>query len=659
MGGRRDDDEEYLPDYESPPPPEEPLDPLDPLQLGPFTPSADSRNGRSTNSSAGSAALAAGPAEGPVPDEDGVLSLNPLDEPMTDSSFPDDEPRPGRMDRWGRRERRGFRFQRWLEHADTPGDPCPVRPIEIVADDVARFCDHQPLHLTLPPNVARDAHKLGLIENVDIEAKFVEVTQSVQAPGEPQQSNNWQLIYQEWDLLPTEEEPDRETHLLPHEWKHGSSEYRALLGTYIGRVVVYMILGACPGRFKITRVVTWYTEDEEEDTAILQMRFDLEWIPVSTPPLGDRSLDPMGKPDAGPPPATPILPPVFGTPKAGSVTQRIKLPRVAPGPVTEHGTEHGFLGPPILPNSPEDPRLRQKVDEMDPDDPDPEASLEYRLPPISESPPGSHREPVFKTRKRAHEPALAEPAPERPAKKTKEVKIPPGAPKNVSSPKGGKPSKRALAEPAFEPPAKKAKHAEPAEGSQDIPKAKPAQARGKRGRFAKQPAPDPPAKKPNKAKVSPGEPKKTSGKRNVSDEWERPKTRAREAAEKRTVEAPTAEKPAADPADRTSKICKRCRQEWPLDQFQSAQRGGPETKTCQQCRATSAKKMVATSRRERPAEAADLAQPSSKQCHSCSKEWPMDQFQPLQTGGPITKSCKQCRDTKGAGVQPRRSLGTS
>ncbi|KAJ5903043.1 hypothetical protein N7504_005426 [Penicillium tannophilum] len=689
MGGRRDDEED-LPDYESPPPPEEPLDPLDPLELGPFTPSAESRNGRSTNSSAGSAAPAAGSTEGPVPDENGVLSLNPLDEPMTDSSFPDDEPRPGRMDRWGRRERRGFRFQRWLEHADTPGDPCPVQPIEIVADDVARLCDHEPLDLTLPPNVARDAQRLGLIRNVDIKAKFVEVTQPVQASGEPQQSNNWQLrglhtseimavvygylclgmgslrsiyyskvanpsdlrfvarIYQELNLLPTEEEPDRETHLQPQEWKHGSSEYRALLGTYMGRVVVYMILGACPGRFKISRIVTWYTEDEEEDTTILQMRFDLEWIPVSTPPLEGTSLDPMGKPEyakrkermssrgrprkakplapragprAGPPPATTILPPVFGTPKAGSVTQRIKLPKVAPGPVPQYGQEQWFLGPPILPNSPEDPRPRQKVDDMDLDDPLPEARAQHPLPTHSESPLEGYREPVLKPRKRAREPALAEPA--------------------------------------LEPFAKKAKPTKPAEESQDIPNHKPAQARGKRGRFAKKPAPDPPARKPKKAKVSPDEPKKTSGKRGLPNGWERPATRAREAAEKSPVEKPTAEEPTADPADRTSKTCKRCQQEWPLDQFQSVQRGGPETKICQQCRTANAKKMVATGRRERPAKAADPAQPSSKKCQSCFKEWPIDKFQPLQTGGPITKSCKQCRDDKRAGVQSRSPLETS
>ncbi|KAJ5552186.1 hypothetical protein N7494_001564 [Penicillium frequentans] len=699
MGGRRDDDEEDLPDYESPPPLEEPLDPLDPLELGSFTPSAESRNGRSTNSSAGSTAPAGGSTEGPVPDEGGVLSLNPLDEPMTDSSYPDDEPRPGRMDRWGRRERRGFRFQRWLEHADTPGDPCPVQPIEIVADDVARLCDHEPLDLTLPPNVARDAQRLGLIRSVDIKAKFVEVTQPVQAPGEPQQSNNWQLrglhtseimavvygylclgmgslksiyyskvanpsdlrfvarIYQELNLLPTEEEPDRETHLQPQEWKHGSSEYRALLGTYMGRVVVYMILGACPGRFKISRVVTWYTEDEEEDTTILQMRFDLEWIPVSTPSLESRSLDPMGKPEyakrkermssrgrlrkakplatkigprAGPPPATPILPPVFGTPKAGSVTRRIKLPRVAPGPVPKYGPQQWFLGPPILPNSPEE----------------------------------GYREPVHKPQKRAREPALVEPAPEPTAKKAKKAKNTPEEPKNAPDPKGGKTTKRAPAEPALERPAKKAKPTKSTEESQGVPKHKSAQARGKRERFSKKPAPDPPAKMPKKAKVSPDEPKKTTGKRDVPNDRERPAIRAREAAEKSpveepTAEEPTAEEPTADPADCTSKTCKRCRKEWPLDQFQSAQRGGPETKTCQQCRTANVKKMVATGRRERPAKAADPAQPSSKKCHSCFKEWPIDQFQPLQTGGPITKSCKQCRDAKRAGVQSRSPLETS
>ncbi|KAJ5805460.1 uncharacterized protein N7503_003062 [Penicillium pulvis] len=703
MGGRRDDDEECLPDHESPPPPEEPLDPFDPLELGPFTPSAESRNGRSTNSSAGSAAPATGSTEGPIPDEDGVLSLNPLDEPMTDSSFPDDEPRPGRMDRWGRRERRGFRFQRWLEHADTPGDPCPVQPIEIVADDVVRLCNHEPLDLTLPPNVARDAQRSGLISNVDIKAKFVEVTQPVQAPGQPQQSNNWQLyvtqgilciyfmfryrgrrglhtseimavvykylclgmgslksiyyskvanpsdlrfvarIYQELNLLPTEDEPDRETYLQPQEWRHGSSEYRALLGTYMGRVVVYMILGACPGRFKISRVVTWYTEDEEEDTTILQMRFDLEWISASTPPLEGRSLDLIGKPEyakrkermssrgrprianslgpragprAGLPPARPTLPPVLGTPKAGSVTQRIKLPKAAPGPVTEYGPQQWFLGPPILPNSPEGPRYRQKADDMYIDDPLPKAGAEHPLPLLSESPPEGYREPVHKPRKRAREPALTEPAPGPPAKKTKPT--------------------------------------ESTEKSRDLPKHKSAQARGERGRFAKKPAPDPPAKQSKKAKVSPDEPKKTTGKREVPNGWERPATRAREAAEKPPVEEPT-----ADPADRTSKTCKRCRQEWPLDQFQSAQCGGPETKTCQQCRTANAKKMVATGRRERPAKAADPAQPSSKKCQSCFKEWPIDQFQPLQTGGPITKSCKQCRDAKRVGVQSRSPLETS
>ncbi|KAJ6092775.1 lipase [Penicillium sp. IBT 16267x] len=93
MGGWPDNDEEFLPDYETPSPLQTPEALSPPAEhFDPFD----------------SAAIAEGLAEGSVADENGTLSLNPVDEQMTDSSFPEDEPSPGRMDRWG--------------------DPCPILP---------------------------------------------------------------------------------------------------------------------------------------------------------------------------------------------------------------------------------------------------------------------------------------------------------------------------------------------------------------------------------------------------------------------------------------------------------------------------------------------------------------------------------------------------
>ncbi|KAJ5595024.1 uncharacterized protein N7459_001232 [Penicillium hispanicum] len=57
-------------------------------------------------------------------------------------------------------------------------------------------------------------------------------------------------------------------------WEYGTPEYQALLGTRIGKVVAYFVLGTYSrGTRRIGSIVTWHTSS---DARHLQMRFDIE-----------------------------------------------------------------------------------------------------------------------------------------------------------------------------------------------------------------------------------------------------------------------------------------------------------------------------------------------------------------------------------------------
>lgn len=61
----------------------------------------------------------------------------------------------------------------------------------------------------------------------------------------------------------------------PHSWEYGTPEYDALLGTRIGKVVAYIVLGAFQrGSRRISRITVW-------SNGILQpnLRFDIEPVP--------------------------------------------------------------------------------------------------------------------------------------------------------------------------------------------------------------------------------------------------------------------------------------------------------------------------------------------------------------------------------------------
>ncbi|KAJ5723165.1 hypothetical protein N7488_001200 [Penicillium malachiteum] len=63
------------------------------------------------------------------------------------------------------------------------------------------------------------------------------------------------------------------------DWNYGSEGYFQLLGTRIGRVAAYTVLGAFPrGTHRISRIVT----DVEPGALSVDMRFDIEAIPGST-----------------------------------------------------------------------------------------------------------------------------------------------------------------------------------------------------------------------------------------------------------------------------------------------------------------------------------------------------------------------------------------
>ncbi|KAJ6092556.1 hypothetical protein N7486_007845 [Penicillium sp. IBT 16267x] len=230
------------------------------------------------------------------------------------------------------------------------------------------------------------------------------------------------------------------------------------------------------------------------------MRFDIEPIPVSTPPLEGSTLDPMGVPEdvkskermtsrgwtqkakppgLGPspmpdcPPAIAIPIPVFGTPKAGSVTQRIKHPKVIHGLVPQASLTRGLLSSGA---GPKDKRPKMI----------PVARKRATCAPT----PAPTPDPTPATRK----PTTREPAP---APGPDSLR---GEAKDVPKPKRG-PGR----------PPKRARKSAPAE-----------------------PAPNLPAKKA-KRMASPDEPTKTPRSRIVPNKWERPKTRSRAAAEKPAI----------------------------------------------------------------------------------------------------------------------------
>lgn len=61
----------------------------------------------------------------------------------------------------------------------------------------------------------------------------------------------------------------------PQTWIHGSDEYDALLGSRIGKVVAYLVLGGYKrGTRQITRIVTWPAERR----GALMIRFDIETV---------------------------------------------------------------------------------------------------------------------------------------------------------------------------------------------------------------------------------------------------------------------------------------------------------------------------------------------------------------------------------------------
>ncbi|KAJ5750970.1 hypothetical protein N7533_007998 [Penicillium manginii] len=60
-------------------------------------------------------------------------------------------------------------------------------------------------------------------------------------------------------------------------WEYGTDDYQTLLATRIGKLVVYLILGAFErGTRRIARVATWFHTNELAETRNLQMRFDIE-----------------------------------------------------------------------------------------------------------------------------------------------------------------------------------------------------------------------------------------------------------------------------------------------------------------------------------------------------------------------------------------------
>lgn len=60
-------------------------------------------------------------------------------------------------------------------------------------------------------------------------------------------------------------------------WEYATPQYQSLLGTRIGKMVAYLVLGAFPrGTRRIARIVTWYADNVGQCLGDLQIRFDIE-----------------------------------------------------------------------------------------------------------------------------------------------------------------------------------------------------------------------------------------------------------------------------------------------------------------------------------------------------------------------------------------------
>lgn len=67
----------------------------------------------------------------------------------------------------------------------------------------------------------------------------------------------------------------------PQTWEYGTPEYDGLLGSRLGKIVGYLVLGAFPrGTRRITQIVTWAADPENHDRR-LQIRFDIDDVPTA------------------------------------------------------------------------------------------------------------------------------------------------------------------------------------------------------------------------------------------------------------------------------------------------------------------------------------------------------------------------------------------
>jgi hypothetical protein len=67
----------------------------------------------------------------------------------------------------------------------------------------------------------------------------------------------------------------------PQTWAYGTPEYDGFLGSRIGKIVGYLVLGAYPrGTRRIIQIVTWAADPENHNRRI-QIRFDIDFVPTA------------------------------------------------------------------------------------------------------------------------------------------------------------------------------------------------------------------------------------------------------------------------------------------------------------------------------------------------------------------------------------------
>ncbi|KAJ5580264.1 uncharacterized protein N7459_006249 [Penicillium hispanicum] len=226
--------------------------------------------------------------------------------------------------KYGKRQTDGQRIQKWMEQQPAASDNCPIQSCTLQLDEIEAW---KPVTKrdNVPSYVAGELQRLGITTDDGPLDKILVTESAVVANRANDKINSWEgrvapgTIWMErifrrdghytsqiahavyagkypidtlkrvlvTDVRNLDTKPFVQNKLYvrrnglrwpvfePQSWERGTPQYEGLLGTRIGKVVAYLVLGAFErGSRRISRIVTWI----EEEMYDLQMRFDIEEI---------------------------------------------------------------------------------------------------------------------------------------------------------------------------------------------------------------------------------------------------------------------------------------------------------------------------------------------------------------------------------------------